>query len=77
MFTDVEIGLMMRHQREMKGLTSDAQTLVDRKDRQIAKLHRALESAWLVNSSLLADVGRSRIDDILVVRALKARSKAH
>lgn len=77
MFTDTEIGLMMRHNREMNTLTRDAQALVDHKDRQIAKLHRALEATRKVNSSLLADVGRSRIDDILAVRALKARSKAH
>lgn len=77
MFTDTEAMLMIRHRNDVNAVVSDAQRIVDRQDRQIANLRHALEAARLVNSSLLADVGRSRIDDILAMRALKNRAKAH
>ncbi len=74
MFTDVEIGLMMRHNREMGALTRDAQRLVDRKDSQIRNLQFALAASRAANAGLRADVGQSRLDDMLMIRALKARA---
>lgn len=77
MFTDTEIGLMMRHNRQMSTFTRDAQRLVDSKDTQIENLRLALAASRAANRDLKADVGRARLDDILAMRALKARAKAH
>lgn len=76
-FTDVEIGLMMRHKREMNGLAGDAQRIIDRQHVQLQNLRFALEAQRAINGDLKADVGRSRIDDILAIRALKKRATAH
>jgi len=77
MFTDNEIGLMMRHSRELNSFANDAQALVDRQDREIARLRRQLSAAQTDAAELRREKGRRAIDELLAIRALKKRRAAH
>lgn len=77
MFTDTEVGLIMRHNREMSSFTADAQRLVDRQDREIAKLRRQLSAAQTDAAELRREKGARAIDELLAIRALKKRRAAH
>ena len=69
MFTDTEIGLVMRHRREMAAFAQDAQSIVDGKDATIARLQRQLAAERGKNSDLVLDRGRAR-NDILARRLI-------
>ena len=60
MFTDTEIGLMLRHRRQMASFEQDAQAIVDGQDATIARLQRQLAATQRQNSDLVLSRGQAR-----------------
>lgn len=75
MFTDTEILTALACDREVAGVTAQAQTIIDRQARQIAAMQRQLAQARATTATLRADRGREGIEELLAIRALKNRTR--
>ncbi len=75
MFTDTEILTVLACDREVAGITAQAQAIIDRQARQLAALQRQLAQARSTAAGLKADRGREGIEELLAIRALKARTR--
>lgn len=60
MFTDVEIGLAMRHRRQLAAYAGEAQLIVDAKNDELARVRRALAAAQRQNGDLILERGSAR-----------------
>lgn len=67
MFSDVEIGLAMKHRRDLAVYAADAQEIVDGKNIEIARLRSALAETHRQNGDLILARGQSR-NEILAKR---------
>lgn len=74
MFTDTEVALSMRYNAEVTQVTRQAQSIVDRQDREIAKLRRALSAALTDNEILRREKGQRAIADMEAFRAARKRA---
>ena len=74
MFTDTEVALSMRFSREVDQVTRQAQSIVDRQDREIARLRRALSAALAENEILRREKGQRAIADMEAFRAARKRA---
>ena len=75
MFTDTEILTVLACDREVAGVTAQAQAIIDRQARQLAAMQRQLAQARTANAALRADRGREGIEELLAIRALRNRTR--
>ncbi len=71
MFTDSEIGLTIAHDRETAARTRYAQSIINRKDLEIARLRGRLAAAQRTNAELVAEKGQRNQN--LLLRRMRAR----
>lgn len=72
MFTDTEIGLMLKHRRDLAAYAGEAQAIVDSRDNEIARLRRQLAAAQRRTGDLVLSRGREHNE--LIAHRIAARN---
>lgn len=72
MFTDVEIGLAMKHRADLRAVTGHAQSIIDGQHAEVVALQRQLAAERGKNAALIIERGRRHND--LIARRIAARN---